>query len=567
MTTAKSAEPGLARDEGARLARTHPALPALADGLADGRVDRRDFLRTATLLGLSASAAYALAGRLDGGAGAGPAAAAETPVAGGRLRCSMNVKEITDPATFDWPEKANVARHIVEPLCTTGPDNVTRPWLAERWEASDDLKTWTFHLRRGVTWSNGDRFTAEDVVANVTRWLDPATGSSNLGRFASMTVTEGGTTRMAPGAVEAVDDHTVRFHLRVPDLAIPEGLGDYPALIVHRRFADEGGDLLANPVGTGPYALETFKVGEVARLHRRDAPYWGRAPLADRITFIDHGDDQAAWLAALVSGQVDLLYRVFVEQVPLVRRMPNLVLHEAKSGQTGVARMKVTEPPFDNPKVRQAVQAAIDPARALQLAYQGLGVPAEHHHVGPMHPEYAPLPAPRQDHARARRLLAEAGYPDGLTLTIDCVAQPTWEPNTCQVLAEMLRPAGIDLKINILPGGTYWDRWMTTPFGFTSWAHRPLGVQTLNLAYRSGADWNETSYANPAFDALLDRALGLVDPVERRATMAELERTLQADAVIAQPFWVSEFTASSVRLRGFTFNPSKQLDLDTAWLA
>ena len=94
-----------------------------------------------------------------------------------------------DPATYAWVEMSNQTRHIVEYLTITGPDNITRPMLAERWSASDDLKTWTFHLRRDVRWHNGDPFTAEDVAWNIRRWLDSKLGSSNiaLSTFAAMT--------------------------------------------------------------------------------------------------------------------------------------------------------------------------------------------------------------------------------------------------------------------------------------------------------------------------------------------------------------------------------------------
>src|SRR3546814_13042343 len=86
-----------------------------------------------------------------------------------------------DPSNFDWTQKSNQTRHIIEYLTLTGSDNVTQPYLAESWEVSDDLKTWTFNLRQGVKWSNGDDFNADDVVFNFTRWCDPKTGSSNIG--------------------------------------------------------------------------------------------------------------------------------------------------------------------------------------------------------------------------------------------------------------------------------------------------------------------------------------------------------------------------------------------------
>ena len=522
-------------------AAVHPAIPDLASMARRGYADRREFLRTATLLGLGASAAYALAGTATKAVRAAPGPA------GGTLRISMKVQEMTDPARFDWTEKSNVARHIVEYLTITGIDNVTRPYLAESWSASEDLKTWTFRLRRGVRWSNGDAFGAEDVAFNVRRWTDPKTGSSNKSLFSGLSA----------GGVEVVDPHTVRLHLGKPELAIPENLYNYPAAIVHRRFEEQGGDLSRNPVGTGPYRLDAFSIGQKAVLVRREkAAYWGPRPLLERIVYIDHGDDPMAGIAAIASGQADLNYEISPDQLELVQAMPQLRLFEAVTAQTAVARMRVDRAPFDNLKMRQAVQACIDHRRLLELGYRGKGAPGEDHHVAPVHPDYAALPKQRQDYALARRLLAEAGHPNGVTLSIDCRSAPSWEPTTVQAMSAMCRPAGIDLKINTMPSEQYGDIWNKTPFGFTGWTHRPLGVMVLNLAYRSGAAWNESGYANREFDAALDRANATLEIPGRRRHVADCERVLQRDAVIVQPLWRSIFAVGSKRLRGYALHPT-----------
>ena len=558
--------------------RVHPYLPELAEQLRGGKIERREFLRTATLLGLSAAAAYAMAGKITGRHVVPSARAAETPKKGGNLRVSMNVKESSDPAIYDWSEKGNVARHMTEPLVQIGKDGIARPHLATGWEVSDDVKTWTFHLRKGVKWSNGDEFGADDVIFNLKRWLDPKTGSSNQGRFSSMTTKvdtgkkdDKGNPKMSTvaseGALEKVDDHTVRFHLNVADVSLPESMADYPALIVHRRFSDQGGDLTKNPVGTGPFTLKEFLVGEKAVLVKRDAPYWGGEVYLDGITYFDHGDDPAPAVAALASDQVDAWMRPSVAQLPTLGNLPNIKVYEVVTAQTGVARFRISEEPFGNKLLRQAFQAAVDAKRVLEIAYQGLGVPGEDHHVSPVHPDYAELPKQKQDYDLAKKLLADAGYPNGIKFRIDCVATPTWEQDTAKALTEMVKPAGIDLAINVLPGATYWDEWDKWPFSFTSWTHRPLGTQVLNLAYRSGGVWNETDYNNPAFDSLLDQAGTILDARERSKVMAKLEKMLQDDGIISQDYWRSVFTAANKRVRGIYAQVALEHHYNKVWIA
>jgi len=535
------------------LSKIHSYLPRLVEQLKSGRVERREFLRTATLLGLSVGAAYGLAGLPLSIATAGRAKAAS----GGTVRMSHRLPPIDSPHTLTEVFITNVARQCLDYLTRTDSDNITHPWLLEKWETSEDLKTWDLHLKKGIKWSNGDELVADDVIWNIKRWLDPSTGSSILGLMKAYMMDAEAKAIWDANAIEKVDDHHVRLNCRSPQLGVPEHLFHYQAFILH---PSENGKWGAGGLCTGPFSLTEHVVGKRAVVTRRE-DYWGEPAKLDSVEFIDLGDDPAAEVAALASGQVDGLFEGSTAQHAVLKKLPNMVIHSVPTAQTAVARMQMIHKPWDDARVRKAMRLALDTEKLLQIAHLGLGLPGEHHHVAAVHPEYAKGHALKQDVEGAKKLLAEAGYSDGFDSEIFCKQDPDWEPIAVQAMVEMWKAIGARIKINVLPSAQYWDIWdqETAPLAFTPWTHRPLGIMTMALAYRTGVPWNESKYSNPRLDELITKAEGLVDVEQRREVMAEIEQLMNEEGPVCIPLWRAVFTAVHERVKGYKAHPTSYI--------
>ena len=541
----------------------HPAINDLKVDLDHGKLTRRDFLRYATLLGMSAVAATQMAGLTWP-----EKAFAAKPKRGGVLKAAGQVQKITHPAQFSWVAPSNIGRQVSEYLTFTDGKNITHPYLLKNWEVSKDLKTWTLNLRQNVKWNNGDTFTADDVVFTMNQWLNKDVGSSILGLMGEYLDASG---------IEKVDQYQIKLHLKQAEIAIPEHLFHYPALMLNAKTFQ--GDFIKAPVGTGPYTLESYLPGERAVLKARK-DYWQQGadgqplPYMDGMEIIDMGTEMAPQIAALKAGEIDYVDLGDVGGVDAFQALkndPNVQIIPVTSASTRVLRMRVDMKPWDDNRVRTALKICQHHEKILALAYMNEGLQGQDFHVYQLHPEYCDKPIPKYDPQRAKQLLTEAGYANGIDVNL---AVGTWPEvvRYAEILKQDAAPAGFRINIQTMPTSQYWEKWTEVDLGITPWMHRPIGTMVLNLAYIADAagkpvPWNETRWSDPEFSELLKQANGLINVDERRKVFCKLQDIQQQRGSIGIPFWRNAWYITHKKVQNVTAVPPIYMTLNEAWLA
>jgi len=541
----------------------HPAIPALKEDVGRGHLNRREFLRFATLLGMSAAAAGQMIGL-----GFPTRAHAANIKRGGMLKISQQIQKIDHPARYSWLMPSNSMRMIFEYMTLTGPDNITRPYLCESWSASEDLKTWTFNVRKGVLFNNGDKFTADDCIFTIKEWLNKEVGSSLLGLVGSY---------LEPTGIEKVDEYRFRLHLKRPEIAIPEHFFQYTAQVLNHRTFE--GDMKKAPHGTGPFVLDTYNEGSICIVKARP-DYWQKGfdgkplPYINEIQFIDIGGELAPQIAALRSGEIDLIDasdNPGPQVMKAVQNDPNINVLPVPTATTRVLRMRVDMKPWDDNRVRTALKLCQHREKILALAYQGEGLEGQDFHVYPKHPEYCEKPEPPYQPDKARELLAQAGFKNGIDVNLAVGAEWSDVVRYAEVLKQDAAPAGIRINIETMPTSRYWEKWTEVDLGITPWTHRPLGTMVPNLAYVADdtgkpVPWNESRWVDEEFSRLLADASGTLDVKKRRKIFCRLEEIQQERGSIGIAYWMNTWMCPHKKLKNVAAHPNLLLLFNEAWI-
>lgn len=483
---------------------------------------------------------------------------ASTPVRGGTLRISVD-RDVGVTGLNPFLARVNseylLAEALYSGLTRLGPGMSAEPDLAESWNASDDLTEWSFRLRRGVTFHDGSALTASDVAASFAAILDEATGSP---------------ARRNTGPIEKVsapDDSSVVFRLSVPYADLPVALTNPPAKVVPAAVIESGLERLDTAaIGSGPFRLASIEPDRLVVLERNDSYYDKARPYLDRIEMVVYPDITAEG-SALVAGDVDLMMAAQPAEFARFEGAPGVVPMRVETGQFLSVNMRCDEGPFADMRVRQALGMTVDREAMVARVAQGYGRPGNDTPIAPVHRYHADLPLKKRDIAGARALLAEAGYPDGLDLTLT-VSDRRTRTELADAISEMAKEAGFNISVRKIPHAVFLEEvWKNGSFYISFYNFLPTEDAILSLLYTSDASWNETHWNNPDFDAAVADARSTIDETRRRKLYADAQKLMYRQVPSVIPVFFDHLSARRDYVEGYDLHPRGAVfRLDYAWL-
>jgi peptide/nickel transport system substrate-binding protein len=526
-----------------------------------GRITRREFLRFSSMLG-GGALATALLPPAQRAQLLRPRARQMTPRRGGTVVNSLAIdtSRFDDPAKLNLVFPSNYVRQVCDWLVVLDTDLNLQPSLATEWTPSEDGLTWTLKLREGVTFNHGKVFNADDVVFTINRLIDPATASG----FAAAA-------NMVTGA-EKVDDYTVNIHTDRVSADFIYTLFLYQAAVLP---ADWPGDFFTNPWGTGPFTISDFSPGEFISFKAR-SDHWRMGedgsplPYLDEVQFVSFPDEMSR-LSALQEGSLDLAPAT----IALRDEYQALDGYDFLAVQTGnlhIAVLHFNEKPWTDPNMREAFKLLVDRKNYADTLYLGYAIPADDHPIAPGIYPLAPTDQhPRQqDYEKARQLLSDAGYPNGIDLTayyIDAASDGGFAEEFAVFIASQAEPGGF--RITLQPTPDYWniwlDDWGENTMGISNWAQKNTASEMFNLAYRTGAAWNESHWSNADFDSLLEEFDRTLDQEVRRGQLEQLTQLIRNDGSVMIPGFRQDFAAKLTKLH-YKLHPQAYVWMGDAWL-
>ena len=472
---------------------------------------------------------------------AAPAAAGGQPKRGGILKVGMQA----DPTSLD-PQKTSltalfhVTEHIYSALVRLKPDLTVEPDLAEKWDISADGKTYTFTLRKGVKFHSGRPLTSAAVKYTFDRLVDKATVSPNASLLAPVE------------SIATPDDSTVVITLKQADASFLTNLTSPATVIINPDAVQQNGDLTRTADGTGPFRFKEY-VPNTRVVLERNPEYWESGkPYVDGIEMTIAADDTAR-TAAVRTGTVDFIEYAPLKDIPSLKNDTSLVLAGDQNTNIRFIGLNVTRKPFSDLKVRQAVAAVIDRDAVLGPAVFGFGTPTVEIFPPGFWAGLGVKPS-SPDVAKAKQLLAEAGYPDGFSTTILSWSQYSFLSNAAVVVQDQLKQIGISADVNLEENAAFIKDYLDNNFDLTVTGNSayvdPNDIYLRFFGTNQGS--NGVRYSNPKADDLIAQGVATTDQAKRKQIYQQLQQLLLDDLPWVNLYIANQFEAMKTYVKGYT---------------
>lgn len=483
-------------------------------------------------------------GLMKAGAAAGVLAATGMPATaqakrGGTLRLGLagaNSSDTWDGRTHSDSYMIMMAHGTVfDCLTEVAADGTLQGELAESWEATPDAKTWTFNLRKGVTFHNGKAFGADDVIASLQ--MHVAEGAKSAAKPIVSAISE----------MKKINDHQVQFTLAAGNADFPFLMSDYHILMFPAGQIEEA---IAKGIGTGLYKVESFDPGVRCVVSRVDSHYKdGRAGWFDSVEAIAI-NDASARMNALMTGQVDAVNRVDFKTEALLKANPNVNIFEVTGNQHFTFPMLTNVDPYTQTEVRKALKYAINRQEMVDKVLLGHGAVGNDHPIGPANQYYAAdLEQLTYDPDKAKHHLKNAGL-DSLSVDLSASdAAFVGAVDSAQLYQASAKSAGIDINVVQEPADGYWSNvWLKKPWCACYWSGRATEDWMFSTAYETGVPWNDTHWENARFQELLMAGRAELDSAKRREIYHEMQMIMSSEGGTIVPMYANYVDAASSKL-------------------
>ena len=492
-----------------------------------GLIDRRGFLQRSGSAGLflpTAGSLLALAG----------SAGAQNPSRGGWLRIAQgNTDDTLEPVGMTDTADAVYGNCVYQRLTRLLPSLEVEGDAAEEWSVNAEATEWSFKLRSGLTFHNGQNVTAADVVESLTRHI--AEGTESPAKALLSTVT----------SITAPDDVTVNIAMSSGNADLPVIMSDYHLSIHPAGFTD-----FVKAIGSGPFKVMEFVPGQRVVLERFDGYYEDGKPYLDGLDFIPVPDANAM-ISTLLSGDVDLIYDVPSFAVGQLEANSAVNLYNTPTGQFTNMVMMVDRAPTDNLDFRRGVKHALDRELVLNQVFKGIGTISADTPIGPTYKYWCSDVKPAEyDLDKAKFHFDKAGISSFELYTAETAGSSA---NDIALTFQQSAKGAVDVEVMKVPNDGYWSTtWMQQPMTMSGWNGRPTVDAFLTIAHMSGGSWNETMWGNETTDQMIIAARAELDETKRRQMYCDLQHLLNDDGGFVNAVFQNQLEATASNVMGYT---------------